>query len=172
MQFEKVGNFVYIDEKTFITPPELPSVPGKYKEINPTLRENKMLLGIGLAICGVFALSMAPLGLALLVIGGFFIIDAYKKNSLLSELESHNRNVEVQESRWNNAWNQWEKSIFNYAFQEDINGKVGRIYDSVSSCIKQVCDEKFKIQKSKEKEESSSMNELEQMILRRKEEYK
>lgn len=173
LQYEKVGNFVYVEEKTFITPPELPTIPGKFKEISPYLKEDKMLLGIGLGIAGLIFLMNSPMiGLVGLVVAGVLLYDAFKKRTELESLESHNRNVELQQQRWESAWNEWQKNIFAYAFQEDVNGIIGRIYDSVAACVKQVCDENFKVQKVKETEENTSMNELEQMISRRKDEYK
>ena len=57
-------------------------------------------------------------------------------------------------------------------FQEEINGQVSRIYDSVFASIKQVSDELFNTDKKTEETEVMKMNELEQMINRRKDEYK
>ena len=173
LQYEKVGNFVYVEEKTFITPPDLPVMPGKYKEVSPSLKEDKLMLGIVLGVVSLLCMAInSMIGLAGLAFAGYFLYDAFKKRAELDSLESHNRNVELAELRWNNAWDEWQKSIFNYAYQEDVDGIVGRIYDSVATSVKQVCDENFKVKKVNEKEENSSMNELEQMILRRKEEYK
>ena len=90
----------------------------------------------------------------------------------VAALEEHNRNCAAQEVAWNQAWNNWENSIFLHSFQENVNGQISRIYDAVFECIKQLNEELFSQKESAEQEESQSMNELEQLIARRKDSYR
>jgi hypothetical protein len=73
---------------------------------------------------------------------------------------------------WNNAWDTWEKNILLHSFQEDINGQVSRIYDAAFECIKQVNEELFNVTDYDEVTDSTTLNELEEMISRRKQEYR
>ena len=94
-----------------------------------------------------------------------------QSNSLNKKIE-HNKRCEEQRKKWDKAWEDWENSVFLHSFQEEINGQVSRIYDSVFASIKQVSDELFNTDKKTEETEVMKMNELEQMINRRKDEYK
>lgn len=173
IQFNKVGNFSFVEEKTFITPPQLPEVPMEKKEINPNLRQNSVGSGVFCIIIGL-ALYSVNSGFALMVLicGIICIVDAYLKGKKIREIEEHNATADMQYVKWNNAWKNWEKNIFYHSFQEDVNGNLSRIYDSVFACIKQVCDEVYKTKKEKEQVSELNINELEQMISRRKDEYK
>lgn len=53
-----------------------------------------------------------------------------------------------------------------------MNGQISRIYDAVFECIKQLNSELFTQQESAVDEESQSMNELEELINRRKATYR
>jgi hypothetical protein len=76
------------------------------------------------------------------------------------------------EKEWEDAWRNWQDRIFIHSFQEDTNGQVSRIYDSVFECIKQVNDELFNAKEVVEVSENISINELESCIARRKDEYR
>ena len=87
------------------------------------------------------------------------------------KLLEHNQKCMEQEKAWNAAWDNWQQNIFLHSFQEDINGEIGRIFDSVFDCIQQLNNELFKGQ-ALTRQEEQSMNELEQLIARRKDEYR
>lgn len=176
IQFNHVGKFTFVEEKTFITPPNLPEVPQKRVEIPANMKDGgkSMLLAIVLVIITVILLSAEMMQVALIVfiIAAAFGFTGYLDSSKLDELLSHNRKCEEQERAWNSAWNNWQNTIFLHSFQENINGQISRIYDSVFECIKQVNQELFSDQKSMEQQESQSLNELEQLIARRKDDYR
>ena len=90
----------------------------------------------------------------------------------IDEIVSHNKRCMEQEEAWRKAWSDWQDSIFVHSFQEDVNGQLSRIFDAVFECIKQVNGEIFNIKQIAEKEEESNANELEQLIERRKNDYK
>lgn len=91
----------------------------------------------------------------------------------LMAIVKHNELCKKQVEDWNQAWSNWRKTIFDHAFQEDTNGQLSRIFDAVSDCIEQVSKEEFKdAAVSVEEDSLANMNELEQLINRRKEEYR
>lgn len=174
LQFNHIGKFTYVEEKSFITPPNLPKVPLKSLPIPSSLAGQVLFLlyGIIMLVLGVLLLVVIPsVGGVLLLIGACLAIFGYTKKTELDALHAHNKKCEEMEKAWNDAWINWENSIFLHSFQEDINGQLSRIYDSVFGCIKQVCSEEFQ-ECSREQEDSSNMNELEQLIARRKDDYR
>lgn len=181
VQFEHIGKFTFVEEKSFITPPNLPVVPMKSKPIEQNLanRWKFLLLGIVLVLFsfmsqGMFRFfagedSLAALGFIGFAIAIYGLVGVIKVN----DIKTYNLACMKQETAWNAAWVNWQNTIFLHAFQEDINGHLSRIFDSVSACIKQISQEEFKdAVASVEEDTSANMNELEQLINRRKAEYR
>ena len=174
VQFNHVGKFTFVEEKTFITPPDLPEVPKKKVPIPDELKQHALLAPLGalVAACGLALAMMAPpVGLVILLVGAAFAWYGFRAWQKLKALREHNTNCDRQELAWNRAWDNWESSIFLHSFQEHVNGQISRIYDAAFECIKQLNGELFS-QKVDEDEESSSLNELEQLIKRRKDSYR
>lgn len=180
VQFNHIGKFTFVEEKTFITPPDLPEVPQKPVDIPADLasRALGLLWGGAMAIFGLGALTMFDfeffkvIGVFLVLAGlawGWFGFSARQK---LLALQAHNQKCIQQEIAWNAAWSNWQNSIFLHSFQESVNGQVSRIYDAVFECIQQLNKELFSDQTSDTQSESQSMNELEQLIARRKDDYR
>lgn len=175
VQFNRVGKFTFVEEKTFITPPDLPAVPQKKVAISDDLKQKTIYLFVGLvvALIGLLVCGLALIiGITILIIGAGCAWIGYSAQRKLDALLEHNRNCDRQEIAWSDAWNNWENSIFLHSFQESVNGQISRIYDAAFECVKQINDELFSQQKSVEESESRSMNELEQLISRRKDNYR
>lgn len=177
VQFNHVGKFTFVEEKTFITPPNLPEVPQRKVSIPENLRNKGkgILWGILICLIGLLVLGATEgsmWGWIAILFGGAMVWTTSLDNQKLEEMLAHNRNCEEQERAWNRAWEDWQNTIFLHSFQENINGQISRIYDSVFECIKQLNQELFAEQASFEQQESQSMNELEQMIARRKDDYR
>ena len=115
--------------------------------------------------------SPAP-ALILILVGGALIWYGYSAKQQLNALREHNKKCKQQEKAWTAAWDNWEDSIFLHSFQENINGQISRIYDAVFECIKQLNEEMFAQKASAEQQETRSMNEMEQQIARRKDDYR
>lgn len=180
IQFNHVGKFTFVEEKTYITPPNLPEVPMKKVKIDSDLskRTSWLIWGAVVAVIGLLWLlntgrydSKLP-PLILLVVGGALAWFGFMAQQKLEELKRHNSKCAQQEKAWAAAWDNWEDSIFLHSFQENINGQISRIYDAVFECIKQLNEEMFAQQAPAEQQESQSMNELEQLIARRKDDYR
>ena len=180
IQFNHVGKFTFVEEKTFITPPDLPEVPMKKVKIDSDLnkRTSWLIWGAVVAVIGLLWLlntghydSKLP-PLILLVVGGALAWFGLIAQQKLEELKRHNSKCAQQEKAWTAAWDNWEDSIFLHSFQENINGQISRIYDAVFECIKQLNEEMFAQKAPAEQQESRSMNEMEQQIARRKDDYR
>lgn len=173
IQFSHVGKYTFVEEKTFITPPDLPPVPHnkvEHDKVKASVLFYLLFFGcvflISPLIIHIRDLEWLPvLGLV------FFGIAAYLGNKD-SKINEYNKKCEEELKLWNEAWDNWRTSIFLHSFQENVNGQLSRIFDSVFSCINQINDEKFKEKKTLETQESSDMNELEQMISRKQTEYR
>ena len=175
IQFNHVGKFTFVEEKTFITPPDLPKVPEKKVRLPGDLVEKSawMLRGGLVAVAGLLLFLVHwLLAIAAIVIGCGLAWIGYSAQQKLEALREHNRNCDRQELAWSAAWDNWENSIFLHSFQENVNGQISRIYDAVFECIKQLNGELFTQQESAVDEESQSMNELEELINRRKATYR
>lgn len=175
VQFNHVGCFTFVEEKTFITPPDLPEVPMKPVKIPSDLNAKTgwKFWGILLALIALFFFSQggSTFGLALLIIAAVLFWIGFSASQQLERLRQHNHKCAEQEEAWNTAWDNWQQNIFTHSFQEDINGEISRIFDSVFDCIQQLNNELFKGQASTQ-QDTQSMNELEQLISRRKDEYR
>ena len=179
LQLRHVGKFAFVEEKTFITPPDLPKVPGipKRNDSNPKTAILMILIGLLVMFMGVGQMASAYnsdnmvatfimlVGIILACAGVGFI---YQYISI----KKYNEECMEEKREWDLTWQEWEDSIFLYSFQEDINGQMSRIFESVIASIKQVSDEVFNEKAAVEEESTQKMNELEQMIQRRKDEYK
>lgn len=181
VQFNHVGKFTFVEEKTFITPPDLPEVPEKPVKLDADLlkRASWTVWGMVIAVIGVLWLMMSMSNrdstlpaLVLTVVGGALLWYGYSAKQQIAALREHNKKCKQQEKAWATAWDNWEDSIFLHSFQENINGQISRIYDAVFECIKQLNEEMFAQKAPAEQQESRSMNEMEQQIARRKDDYR
>lgn len=171
LQFNHVGKFVFVEEKSFITPPDLPKVPGEPKPLKQaTSAGGLLLMGIILVFLGIVLMRSGAIGGSLLAIGIIMLVCGAMLSSKVNQIQRYNEKCKEEEREWNKAWSDWQQTIFLHSFQEDINGQLSRMFDSVFGCIRQVSNEKFNKKATFEEETSSNMNELEQIIARRKEE--
>ena len=165
----------FVEEKVFITPPNLPPYPDEKIKINPNDKDGSglFMIGILLIVVGLALITVSPiLTICLIMIAALLLFLGFSQSNSLNKKIEHNKRCEEQRKKWDKAWEDWENSVFLHSFQEEINGQVSRIYDSVFASIKQVSDELFNTDKKTEETEVMKMNELEQMINRRKDEYK
>lgn len=178
IHFEHIGKYTFVEEKTFITPPALPEIPMERLPIdkNASFLVALAFVGIMIACTGlgfIFEMEISMLLLAIIGIGIVMTCVGIRGYIKLLAINKHNELCKKQIEAWNNAWANWQNTIFIHAFQEDINGQLSRIFDAVSDCIEQVSKEEFKdAVASVEEDSSANMNELEQLISRRKEEYR
>lgn len=174
LQFNKIGKFTFVENKMFITPPDLPAVPMKPLEIDETtkMKAKNALIGAVLIVVGLMlTLAISPVCLFVVLCGAIFVAAGWKSINLIRSIEEHNKRCAEQKEKWEEAWENWSNSIFVHSFQEDINGHLSRIFEAVYECIKQVSNETLKVQPVDVQEDNHNMNELEQLIARRKADY-
>lgn len=174
LQFNKIGKFTFVENKMFITPPDLPAVPMKPLEIDETtkMKAKNALIGAVLIVVGlILTLAISPVCLFVVLCGAIFVAAGWKSINLIRSIEEHNKRCAEQKEKWEKAWENWSNSIFVHSFQEDINGHLSRIFEAVYECIKQVSNETLKVQPVDVQEDNHNMNELEQLIARRKADY-
>ncbi len=178
VQFSHVGKFTYVEEKTFITPPKLPPSPHQKKPIDREAlahARQAMMYGGGLAIVGLVFLLMhlgTEASFAIMGAGAFLILIGMYTRSKANEVLKYNAQCDREEAELNRAWDRWRNSIFIYSFQEDVNGQLSRIYDSVHTTINQLNDVKYKDRKTMEDRDKNEMAELENMIRIKQQEYR
>lgn len=167
LQVSHVGYFTFVEHKTFITPPNLPPYPENMKSVDSDGVRNSIIMGgIGVLLV-VFGLKM----LILLVFGLVLIFLAYLAYKSCKEAQAHNSKVRQQRQAWNKAWDEWKKLSFVGAFEEDSNGEIGRIYEAVFETMNQVNKEVFHAEPASVENDTANLNELEDLIARRKKEY-
>lgn len=177
LQFNHVGKFTFVEEKTFITPPDLPEKPDNPKPLDSQLARlvgTLMTYGVVSFIVGIVLMNIRPLagvGVLLILAGIGMFGYAFLKNSDIKAIKEFNKKCAEQRRLYNLAWENWYQAVFLHNFQEGINGELSRIYDSANECIKQLNEALFP-HITRTETESSSMNELEQLIERRKNEYR
>ena len=174
LQFNRIGKFTFVENKMFITPPDLPEVPMRPLDIDEIMRKRASLVpsGIFIAVISFILLFIfRTLGLLGIICGVLFIVVGLKSFNKIQSIEAHNKKCAEQREKWETAWENWSNSIFVHSFQEDINGQLSRIFEAVYECIKQVSNETLKVQPVDVQEDNHNMNELEQLIARRKSDY-
>ena len=174
LQFAQIGRFSFVEQKTFLAPPKLPSVPGKKKPVNEgDNKKTGMLIGAALLVACLFLQGPLSSLMPIVMLAGIVVlIGSYMSWKAVEDIIQYNAKCEKEEKLYNAAWEDWETSVFIHSFQEATNGQVSRIYQAVSECIRQVNEEQFKDVASTAVQDDSSMAELEQQIARRKESYR
>ena len=180
LQFRHIGKFSFVEEKTFITPPDLPEAPEKRKPVDNSRQAKSaqltlygvIAIAIGVILMFVLGRYSMTMPLIMIAVGVVILFVSYSTGAENRDAIEHNKKVAKQEKAWADSWQNWQDSIFLHSFQEDINGQLSRIFDAVFETIKQVNKETFQTEHVVEQEESSKMNELEQLISRRKDEYR
>ena len=178
VQFSHVGKFTYVEEKTFITPPKLPQSPHVKKPVDREglARANQMMMFGGAAIIlGIVFMSMrlgTSASFTIMGAGALILFIGLFLKGRINDILQYNAKCDQEMAAWNRAWNKWQTSIFIHSFQEDANGQLSRIFDSVYTTINQLNDVKYKDRKTLEDRDINEMAELENMIKIKQQEYR
>ncbi|MBR3314083.1 MAG: zinc ribbon domain-containing protein [Atopobiaceae bacterium] len=173
LHFSNVGHFSFVEQKTFLAPPNLPPYPQPKKPLPDVSRIKLIGYGVACFIAGLLTFRLfGPTSIALMVVGlGMFAIGlpVIKERREVTEF---NAKCDQQRAAYNRAWKDWEDTVFIHSFQESTNGKISRIYQAVFESIKQVNAEQFKDIESTVEQTDTSMAELRQQISSLKESYR
>lgn len=180
LQFASIGDFSFVDEKTFLAPPNLPPVPEKKVPIPANKNAGAARMGVIAIAIGIVLFLLNDLlggsavlgGIALCAVGAFLVYIESTGGAAAKKAREHNAKVDRQEFEWERAWDRWETEVFIHSFQESTHGQVTRIYQAVFESIKQVNTELFSNAIPVDEREETKMGELEQQIARRKKSYR
>ena len=179
-----VGKYKFVEVKSYITPPDLPEKPLKPVPVPEGGSVMMIFIGVLMTIYGIMKalMDMADYGSSNSLSSGFsmiilcvgIVIATYSMMKYNSRQEAllHNEKCRKQELAWNNAWDTWERNIFNHGFQENVNGELSRAYDAIFDCVNTLNKEMFPNSEMTEDKEVNNRNQLEAAIARRKAEYR
>ena len=166
---DRIGKYTFIEEKTVIYPPNLPSAPGTRVPV-PATSTKQVLIGIGifLAAIALFAAHQVPFAL-LAIVASLCVIGLYiHACGDAAEAEAHNSNVTREEEAWERAWSDWENTKLMVAYLADTDDKIGRMHIAYSETIAQVTKELFNNRDGQVSVEKASQNDLRQAVEKRR----
>lgn len=173
LSFNKIGKFTFVEENIFITPPKLTKVPGTKVDLSPNNGLSLILYGVAALIIGmVVGAQIAGLLLVCIIVGICLIAYGIMLNSNRASAIEHNKQVDKDIKEWNRIWDEWERKSLMCSFQEDSNGQLSRIFDAVYDTVKQVSAELIKGKVVSSEVEKNDLNDLEQLVSRRRNEYR
>lgn len=173
LQFSNVGRFSFVEQKTFLAPPNLPPYPESKLPIPGKERLGLLFYGGLCALAGLLTLRpFGSFGVLLLIVGCVMMAVGYPALQKIKEVNEHNKRCDEQLAAYNKAWKDWEDTVFLHSFQESTNGKITRIYQAVFESIKQVNAEQFKDVEPTDERVDTSMAEMRQQISSLKESYR
>ena len=173
LSFNKIGKFTFVEENIFITPPKLTKVPGTKVDLPPNNGLSLILYGVAALIIGmVVGAQIAGLLLVCIIVGICLIAYGIMLNSNRASAIVHNKQVDKDIKEWNRIWDEWERKSLMCSFQEDSNGQLSRIFDAVYDTVKQVSAELIKGKVVSSEVEKNDLNDLEQLVSRRRNEYR
>jgi hypothetical protein len=189
LKFVQVGKFCFVEQKTFLAPPKLPSRPGEKRRVPDVSKQKRAMFYGAIAMIVGFIILMSSCsmqsssytrsvggtfsmtGLICLIAGAVMFFWGYSTGNIKEILE-HNKKVDEEIRLWNQAWDNWENSVFVHSFQEASNGQVTRVYQAVFDCMRQVNDELFSDVVASEEKDDNSMSDLRAQIAHRKDTYR
>lgn len=173
LSFNKIGKFTFVEENIFITPPKLTKVPGTKVDLPPNNGISLILYGVAALIIGmVVGAEIAGLLLVCIIVGICLIVYGINLNMSRASAIEHNKQVDKDIKEWNRIWDEWERKSLMCSFQEDSNGQLSRIFDAVYDTVKQVSAELIKGKVVSAEVEKNDLNDLEQLVSRRRNEYR
>lgn len=173
LSFNKIGKFTFVEENIFITPPKLTKVPGTKVDLPPNNGLSLILYGVAALIIGMLVgAQIAGLLLVCIIVGICLIGYGIMLNSNRASAIEHNKQVDKDIKEWNRIWDEWERKSLMCSFQEDSNGQLSRIFDAVYDTVKQVSAELIKGKVVSSEVEKNDLNDLEQLVSRRRNEYR
>lgn len=173
LSFNKIGKFTFVEENIFITPPKLTKVPGTKVDLPPNNGTTYILYGVAALIIGmVVGAQIAGLLLVCIIVGICLMVYGINLNMSRASAIEHNKQVDKDIKEWNRIWDEWERKSLMCSFQEDSNGQLSRIFDAVYDTVKQVSAELIKGKVVSSEVEKNDLNDLEQLVSRRRNEYR
>ena len=163
VQFNHVGKYTFVEEKTFTKPPKLPKYPDELVKIPDNLKAAIVCFIIGL-ICLTVGIAFFPLifvGLGLVGYGIYGLVNLISRRK-------HNARCREEAEAYVEAWDNWSDFVLAYEYEDEIDGGVGRLNDAVSDCIKQVSERLLKSAPVSHETSAQSLAEISQLVRSKK----
>jgi hypothetical protein len=167
---DQMGNYTYVEEKTFLMPPQLPTFPrgNKIRQDNPTWAIIIAIVSILIGISG----KPSPIFLIIGLIAGIIAFTKVKTNS---EVDEWNKQAEVERANWDQTWENWRKETMEVAYLSSTDDVFGRFTRAASSTVKQVIKKLFvdrQAELRRSDEIRNSQKEMEEQLEKRMKEFK
>lgn len=165
---DRIGKFTFIEEKTVIKPPELPTTPEKEKaEIKPDFKV--VVIGAAIALAGLCLIGVQILlAIIALVVGIALIITFANAYTEYNAAKEHNKRVEAETAAWSKAWEEWENNVFMASYLSDTNDVIGRIHTAFHETVEQVSQEFFSKKPEQVSVDKASQSDLRQALEKRR----
>lgn len=167
---DQMGNYTYVEEKTFLMPPTLPKFPTQEKPAGKA-----PVWALIIAIFFILAGLNTRDGLKFLAIGGIAGLIAILKIKSNSEIDAWNKNAGEEKKNWDNAWENWRKAKVEVAYLSSTDDIFGRFTLAASSMVKQVINKLFVNRQAElrhREEQHKTQKELEEELEKRMKEFK
>lgn len=155
---DQMGNFAYVERKTYLKPPQLPQVPRDRKdEVAPAggsafgialLVGGILLVLFGLFLIGqvdssdtsfVWLLCIGP-GFIGLLIGVWVAMSAATSSG---EAQKWNAEAAQEKTAWDQAWNSWRREVVQAAYLARTDDVFGRFTSAISATVDDVIQTLF-----------------------------
>lgn len=147
---DQMGNFAYVERKTYLKPPDLPGVPKGKKPVEGVSESDLVIPGVGLLIfvLGLFiAGSDVGSGLLCLVPGGIMLLVGlgfmWLTSNLAAEAKTWNAEAAQEQDAWDKAWDKWRKEVVQAAYLARTDDVFGRFTSAISTTVDDVIQTLF-----------------------------
>lgn len=174
---DMMGNYAYVEGKTYFMPPQLPAQPQRKRAVPTDWFWVSLLfivggiLTFGMGTAGEFGECCSIPGVIMFGIGVFMLV----YNASLSDQRDQARewNDISDRAAWDRerAWDRWQREILTSAYLARTDDTLGRFVQAVSSCIDTVTQKLFldhNAELRKESESERTREEIEQELKKRR----
>lgn len=152
---DQMGNFAYVERKTYLKPPTLPAAPrGRKDEIGTWVGGGSAAFLIGVAVmlfifAAIFGLISGDVSVALFcaVPGGVLLLIGLaiqsKTNKTEQEISGWNKQAKAENVAWDQAWSSWRKEVVQAAYLARTDDVFGRFTSAISATVDDVIQTLF-----------------------------
>ncbi len=148
---DQLGNFAYVERKSYLRPPQLPKTPRERKETAISSAIG-CAGGIGIIVSGIFLILLGLLAVSvqgstwpiflcfapgiLAVIFAIWMLISEDKEK--NEAQAWNAAASEEQAAWDKTWDSWQREVLRAAYLSKTDDVFGRFTSAVSSCVDDV----------------------------------
>lgn len=158
---DQMGNFAYVERKTYLKPPALPRVPRSKKDEGiagltggsaiVALIGGILLVFLGFIFSndsGSFGIVLVTVvctvpGIILTLVGIVLFLKGREQERLGTEARSWNTLATEEEAAWNQTWNSWRREVVQAAYLARTDDVFGRFTSAISATVDDVIQTLF-----------------------------